>query len=134
MREILPQSPQPSSPPKEEKATLSSLIEKEKPMKKLIPKRKKECSGKHSLTLLRWLESFIKKGMRDWKEDLNFKRKDKDLWEVNMMNTSQRREMEEMEEMESHYLHPNIHHHNHPLLILQYINHTSPRALVKILF
>ena len=48
-----------------------------------------------------------------------------------MMKINQRRAMEEMEVVESHHLHP---HHHHPLLHLQYINHTSQRTLVKVLF
>ena len=48
-----------------------------------------------------------------------------------MMKISQRRSMEEMEAMESHHPHP---HHHHPLLLLQYISHTSQKTLVKVPF
>ena len=47
-RARLPQSPPPSSPPKEAEAILR--MSHRKSMKNFIPKRKKECSGNHSLT------------------------------------------------------------------------------------
>ena len=72
-------------------------MRKEKSMKKLIRKRKKECSGNNFLTFMRWLESFIKNGMRDGKEkDPKFTRKVRDHQEGTMMKKNQRRAMEEM--------------------------------------
>ena len=53
--------------------------------------------------------------------------------DATLMKINQRRVMEEMEKVESRHLHPQVHLH-HPLLHLQYINHTSQRTWVKVIF
>ena len=73
----MPQSPPPSSPSKEVEALLSMPHEEGEIHEEVYPKEEERVFGKEN--------------------DLQFKRKEKDLQEANMINTSQRMEMEEKE-------------------------------------